>query len=64
MLILFVQHVKKKVKIYITDFITCSIDDSLQQKVFGCPRVRLEFLTIRTKAVVAYARKTVVDLDV
>lgn len=36
----------------------------LRQKVYGCPRGKLEWLTTLPKAVVAYARKTLVDLDV
>ena len=42
----------------------CPAGDCLQQKVFGCPKKRLEWLTTRPKAVVVYTRKTLVNLDV
>ena len=43
---------------------TCPHGDRQRQNVFGCPGGRLEWLTACPKAVVAYARKTLVDLDV
>ena len=44
--------------------ITCSTGHQLRQKLFGCSRGRLEWLTTGPKAVVAYIRKTLVYLDV
>ena len=43
---------------------TCPAEDNLQQQVFGCLRGTLEWLPTHPKAVVTFARKTLVNIDV
>ena len=44
--------------------ISCPAGERIQQQMFGCHRGRLEWLATDPKAVVAYAKKTLVNLDV